>query len=364
MQEIKTDILIIGAGLTGLTLAYYLKKYDINITLVEARDRLGGRIYTRHNIDDPPVEMGATWISSQHTLLLELLDELDVKTFEQEMGESAIYEAISISPFQLVTLPPSELPSFRVQHGTDQVIKKLQSNMNPQQIYMNQCIHSIEAGDSMITARSMTHTFSASVIIGTLPPMLFINTISVTPALPPQFIQIAKKTHTWMGDSIKISLSYKNKFWQENHLSGTIFSNVGPIPEMYDHSDVEDTHFALKGFLNGAYFGISKEERLDLILNQLETYYGAQVRKFIHYEELVWNNEVYTATETDEYILPHQNNGHPAYQETYLNDRLILAGTETSALSCGYMEGAINSAKQVLANLKRNKWVENLHDID
>jgi monoamine oxidase len=364
MQEIKTDILIIGAGLTGLTLAYYLKKLKVNVTLVEARERLGGRIYTLHNVDDPPVEMGATWISSQHTLLLELLEELDIKTFEQEMGASAIYEAISTSPFQLVTLPPSDLPSFRVQHGTDQIIKKLESKLDPEQIYTNQNIQSIAVVDSIITAKSMTHEFSAAVVISTLPPMLFINSISVTPDLPEQLIQIANKTHTWMGDSIKISLSYKHKFWQENNLSGTIFSNVGPIPEMYDHSNVEDTHFALKGFLNGAYFGISNEARLDLILNQLEKYYGAQVRDFIHYEELVWNNEVYTTTESTEYILPHQNNGHPVYQETYLSDHLLLAGTETSALSSGYMEGAINSANQVLAKLKSNKWVKNLHNND
>lgn len=46
MDTIKTDLLIIGAGLTGLTLAYYLKNLNISFKIVEARSTIGGRINT------------------------------------------------------------------------------------------------------------------------------------------------------------------------------------------------------------------------------------------------------------------------------------------------------------------------------
>ena len=84
-----------------------------------------------------------------------------------------------------------------------------------------------------------------------------------------------------MSYSIKISLTYSVPFWRSENSSGTIVSNVGPIPEMYDHSNVEDNRFGLKGFLSGAYFGVTKQERLALILKQLEKYYGPQVHDFI-----------------------------------------------------------------------------------
>jgi len=154
-----------------------------------------------------------------------------------------------------------------------------------------------------------------------------------------------------MGESIKIALSYKEPFWNEEQLSGTIFSSVGPIPEMYDHSNFEESRFALKGFLNGAYYAISKEARLELILNQLQKYYGPRALDYMSYEELVWTNEDYTSTPYAQHVLPHQNNGHDLYQRVYLDGGLYFAGTETSAEFSGYMEGAVRSAFNIIAIL-------------
>lgn len=352
METIKSNIIIIGAGLTGLTLAYYLKNHNIDVVLIEARERLGGRIYTKQSDNSPPIELGATWISPQHTQLLKLLKELGLKTFEQKMGDTAIYEAFSTSPYQLVSLPKSELPSYRVQQGTQQIIEKLSSKIDQKQRYTSQAIRTIYKDGNTIIATSDTHHFVGSMVISTVSPLLFANSIKVTPQLPKDLEEICQRTHTWMGDSIKIALSYKEKFWNQKHLSGTIFSNVGPISEMYDHSNMEDSLFALKGFFNGAYFGITKEERLKLVLSQLEKYYGSQVRDFISYEEMVWKNEPYTAADTSAYVLPHQNNGNAVYQKGYLDNSLFLAGTETSPINGGYMEGAVNSAGYIYDMMK------------
>ena len=99
-----------------------------------------------------------------------------------------------------------------------------------------------------------------------------------------------------MGESIKVALRYKQPFWRTEGKSGTIFSNVGPIPEMYDHSNLEDTQYALKGFLNGAYHIASREERQEIVLKQLSKYYGEQVRSFDAYEESIWRKEQYPGT--------------------------------------------------------------------
>ena len=131
-------------------------------------------------------------------------------------------------------------------------------------------------------------------VLSTLPPYLFNESIKVTPELPNELTSIAKQTHTWMGESIKVGLTYKEPFWRKDNLSGTIFSNVGPIPEMYDHSNYEDNRFGLKGFFNGNYHSVSREERLAMVLNQLNKYFGEVVNDYMTYEETVWAKEKYT----------------------------------------------------------------------
>lgn len=354
MEKVKANIIIIGAGLTGLTLAYYLKQHHISVILIEARDRLGGRIYTKESFGNAPIELGATWISTEHKLLLDLVKELKLDIFDQILGNSAFYEATPNSPFQLVPLPHSDSPSYRIKNGTKLIIEGLSSIIDSKNIFTNQKVLSIEKNDTSIIAKTNTHLFYGDIVVSTLPPMLFAKSIDISPPLPDDLLDIAFKTHTWMGDSIKIALTYKERFWDKKQLSGTIFSNVGPITEMYDHSNYEGSRFALKGFFNHVYFGISKKERLQMVLNQLEKYYGVQARNFISYEEAVWKNEPFTSTESTDYIFPHHNNGHSLYQKAYLSNSLYLGGTETSTISGGYMEGAIHSAKHIYSLLKES----------
>ena len=76
-------IIIIGGGLSGLTLAYLLSKSKYNVTILEASRRLGGRIQTKMGKLETPLELGATWFSDIHQNLLALLDELGVNRFFQ-----------------------------------------------------------------------------------------------------------------------------------------------------------------------------------------------------------------------------------------------------------------------------------------
>jgi len=46
--------------------------------------------------------------------------------------------------------------------------------------------------------------------------------------------------------------------------------------------------------------------------------------------------------------MPHQNNGHPLFRTPLMNGRLIIAGSETAANFPGYMDGAVQSAYNVL----------------
>ncbi len=344
MRTIHSDITIIGGGLTGLTIAYLLREKNLSVHIVEARPRIGGRIFTKKIEGSAPQEMGATWLGKKHTALTRLLQELNLDTFEQILGQTAIYEPISTSPPQLVSLPPNSDPSYRIQGGSSSLIDALVSTLNEDHIHLQQIVKSIAQAGEFLSVQSNEYDFQSKIVISTLPPFLLTKTIDIQPQLPDSILSIAQQTHTWMGESIKVSLTYDRPFWREKNTSGTIFSNVGPIPEMYDHSNVEDTAYGLKGFLNGTYFSLSKEERLKLVMKQLEKYYGEVVRNFIAYEETVWRNELFTFTPYSTHVLPHQNNGHHLYQQSYLNKKLFIAGSETANNFPGYMEGAVRSA--------------------
>jgi len=67
------DVIILGAGLAGLAAASRLGKSGVSVTIVEARDRTGGRVLTRHVTGvDYPIELGPEWFDSDgavHRLL-------------------------------------------------------------------------------------------------------------------------------------------------------------------------------------------------------------------------------------------------------------------------------------------------------
>ena len=236
MQNIDTDVLIIGGGLTGLTIAYLLQNENIEVKIVEARNRLGGRINTIYGDTLPPLEMGATWLGKKHTALLDLMETLGIRIFNQVLGERAIFESISTSPPQVVQLPPNTDPSFRIQGGTMSIIKTLAAQLKADQIYKAQPIQSIEKKDGELWVQSTEIQFRAKIVISTLPPNLLAKTVRFTPTLPTDLINTMTNTHTWMGESIKIGLTYQKPFWQANHSSGTITCLLYTSPSPRDRT--------------------------------------------------------------------------------------------------------------------------------
>jgi monoamine oxidase len=73
-------VIVIGAGLSGLTCAYRLLDHGVDVVVLEARDRVGGRIWRRPVGHGLEFDFGAEAVDHAHTALLELAAELGVET--------------------------------------------------------------------------------------------------------------------------------------------------------------------------------------------------------------------------------------------------------------------------------------------
>ena len=71
-----TDVLVIGAGLAGLRCACDLVGAGLDVDVLEARERVGGRVWSHRFSDGQVCERGAEFIDGHHTAVLDLAAEL------------------------------------------------------------------------------------------------------------------------------------------------------------------------------------------------------------------------------------------------------------------------------------------------
>ncbi|MCC3278037.1 FAD-dependent oxidoreductase [Arthrobacter sp. zg-Y40] len=90
MQTLERDVVIIGAGPSGLSAARALKAGGLSVAVLEARDRVGGRTWT-DTIDGAMLEIGGQWISPDQTALSALVEELGLETFERYREGESVY---------------------------------------------------------------------------------------------------------------------------------------------------------------------------------------------------------------------------------------------------------------------------------
>ncbi len=90
MVELNRDVVIVGAGVAGLTAANDLKKAGLSVAVLEARDRAGGRLWT-DVIDGAMLEIGGQWVSPDQDALIETVAELGLETFSRYREGDSVY---------------------------------------------------------------------------------------------------------------------------------------------------------------------------------------------------------------------------------------------------------------------------------
>ena len=81
-ERIDVDVCVVGAGYAGLTTARRVQQAGRSVVVLEARDRIGGRIWTEHLDDGTPIDRGGGWLAPYHDRALALAGEVGVGTFK------------------------------------------------------------------------------------------------------------------------------------------------------------------------------------------------------------------------------------------------------------------------------------------
>lgn len=91
-------VLILGGGLAGLAAAYTLQKRGIPFILIEAQNRVGGRVRTHTMKTGNQVELGAEWVGNSHTRLLALCNELELPLTDNSLRTARLLQNTYMPP--------------------------------------------------------------------------------------------------------------------------------------------------------------------------------------------------------------------------------------------------------------------------
>jgi len=333
----KEKILIIGAGLSGLYTALLLQE-NYDVIILEARERVGGRVYSVDGHD-----MGPSWVWRHQKHILQLIDSLDLELFEQYTKGLALYDASE--SVQKFSAPPSA-PSYRIKGGMIVLIQALMKRLTVS-VHLNEKVLSLEEVAGQIEVKSKNKIYKVDKVISTLPPRLAADSLSYTPDLPSSVCRQLQSIPTWMGYAAKCVVEYPHAFWKEEGQSGFTFSHLGPLGEIHDACTAEKN--ALFGFVHSyAEYKNLKEN----IVDQMVRLYGKQASVPLNIILVDWKEESYTSTPLDAQPLKE----HPSYgfNITHFGEKLLFCGTESTVSEGGYLEGALNAARDIVEKIRNS----------
>lgn len=348
----STDVLIVGGGLAGLALADHLTIMDRDFLLLEARDRLGGRVLTQQ-VEDVGFDLGPAWFWPGQPRMARLTQKLRLDVFEQYSQGDLMAEDGQGNTRRGAGWASME-GSFRISGGIGRVIDGLHAQLAQDRIITkNRVVRLRQDGSAIIASvgyMGETQEITANKVVLAIPPRIVAETVSIQPALPNHTLDAMRQTATWMAGQAKIVAIYDNPHWREAGLSGDAMSQRGPMVEIHDASPGENGPYALFGFVGvpaAARQGHGPEIK-QLALDQLVRLFGenmAQPREIVLMD---WAQDPLTAISLD-----HDSAGHhPAYGRPKAlsgiwNDSLILGSTELGTQFGGYLEGALEVAEDV-----------------
>ena len=445
-SSIHYDTIIVGAGYAGLTAAHELIKVGKNVLLLEARDRIGGRVHTQRFDNGTYVDLGGAWVGPSQDRLLALAREFGVETFKTyDTGKSTQYFRGKVKRykglipplplFSLLSLDmairridkmaktvdlanPANTPDaakldsltlhdwmqkqmsydvardfFKIAAGAiwaadptelsmlhAMFYTKSGRNFNTlmnikdgaqeerfvggaqttadrmaalfmDRIVLNAPVRAISQTENCVSVTTDTATYTADRVVVAIPPPLQAD-IRFAPALPPERQQISRQMT--MGAVWKCYAIYDRPFWREQGLNGLAATPDGHVSVTFDNSPKDGSRGILMGFVLGEkareFSTLTDEQRQSSAMQSFVTFFGAEATQPLRYLDHsylneVWSKGCYAAVPQPGFWT---SVGHAIRRPV---GRIHWAGTETSDVWNGYIDGAVRSGERVAQEL-------------
>jgi monoamine oxidase len=445
----RVDVVVVGAGLAGLSAARDLQAADVSVLVLEARNRVGGRLLNHTLENGAVVEVGGQWVGPTQDRVLSLAEELGIGLFptyiegEHFLAADGNVERYSGEDFHLpgdaladvggmwerlgqmaVGVPPEApwhadnaeawdaqtldswlvanaktetglgywrtmVPALfcaetremsllhflfycrsggtldrlvathdgaqesRLEGGSQKLALRLADRLGDA-VRLGAPVTAIRQGDEGVEVTHDGGAVSAGRAIVAIPPTLA-GRIRYSPTLPPLRDQLTQQVP--MGYVTKVQISYPEPFWRAEGLSGSVFSLGDEVSVIFDNSPPDLRCGVLLGFLEGKHARragkLAPEERKELVLSVFAKFFGPLAADPEEYVERDWAAEEWSR---GCYGGRFGTGVWTGYGEALREPvgRIHWAGTETSEVWNGYMDGAIRSgeraAREVLAS--------------
>jgi monoamine oxidase len=276
-------IIVIGAGMSGLVAAYELVRVGHDVTILEARDRIGGRVLTIRSpfSNNHFAEGGAARIKPSHNLTLGYANHfnLNLDPFYATSGDyvnmsNGNREIISNNTY-LNTSYGSILRNeyLKIRGGSDLLPHSFyNSSALNNKIYLGVPVTSIHQQNNNVTVQTSNgNQFIADRVLCTV-PITVLNKIQFTPPLSPEK-QTAMNGGYRYAPSTRVYMQFQNRFWENESLNG--WGNSDIPEEIWQPTwDLAGSTGIIMSYLRWTAAqemdALSEEERINYILSRWE----------------------------------------------------------------------------------------------
>ncbi len=202
----ETDVLIVGAGLSGLALALDLQRAGRDYILVEARDRIGGRIKSlaadAASGNTPRYDLGPAWFWHGQPRMAQLVRDFDLAVFEQYSTGSLVFEDAN-GAIQRDLAFATMAGSLRLENGMASLTEAIAAALQNDKIHLRSQVQhvTLAAHGVDVTIQGVSEKIHARHIAIAVPPRVATRTIAFDPVLTPLQSAAMAAVPTWMASA-------------------------------------------------------------------------------------------------------------------------------------------------------------------
>ena len=348
------DLVVVGAGIAGVALADIVQRAGRSVEVLEARDRVGGRLLG-HRHGDARFDLGATWFWPNEPRVQALAARLGLRLHTQYLAGDALFHQPGTA--QRIDGNPLDTTSGRFSDSGQDLVESLARELAPQTVRLGAAVDRIEYdgnGQNLVVSHGAHTTTTAHVALA-LPPALAATKVAFEPELPERLRGLIEVTPVWMGAIAKVVAIYPTPFWRAHGLAGAAISHLGPMREIHDMSGPDGSPAALFGFAPGQIGEPTATP--EACLAQLVELFGPEAAEPSELVVHDWRAEPWTSPPGVERLTAYQLFGHDLFAQPVFDGRLHWCSTETAIEAPGHIEGALAAAERAARSILDTKAV-------